>query len=138
MAQEFEMVEELILIAPAFNMMAERAKQIAPERRHAWHTAGWLPWDDDALHKDWPLSWKWVEESEEYWGRTFSQLRRVKTTILHGLQDTVIQPAGSWRFVEEVLRRDRDFPIELLLKTGDHRLSGLEHVEILRRLVVRE
>ncbi|MGE0274622.1 MAG: alpha/beta fold hydrolase [Nitrospiraceae bacterium] len=138
MAQEFEMVEELILIAPAFNMMAERAKQITPERRHAWHTAGWLPWDDDALHKDWPLSWKWVEESEEYWGRTFSQLRRVKTTILHGLQDTVIQPAGSWRFVEEVLRRDRDFPIELLLKTGDHRLSSPEHVETLRRIVHRE
>ncbi|MEX5219874.1 MAG: lysophospholipase [Nitrospira sp.] len=137
-AQEFEMVEELILIAPAFNMMAERAKQITPERRHAWHTAGWLPWDDDALHKDWPLSWKWVEESEEYWGRTFSQLRRVKTTILHGLQDTVIQPAGSWRFVEEVLRRDRDFPIELLLKTGDHRLSSPEHVETLRRIVHRE
>ncbi|MGD9726192.1 MAG: hypothetical protein AB7V39_07330 [Nitrospiraceae bacterium] len=138
MAQEFELVEELILIAPAFNMMAERAKQITPERRHAWHTAGWLPWDDDALHKDWPLSWKWVEESEEYWGRTFSQLRRVKTTILHGLQDTVIQPAGSWRFVEEVLRRDRDFPIELLLKTGDHRLSSPEHVETLRRIVHRE
>jgi pimeloyl-ACP methyl ester carboxylesterase len=138
MAQECEIVEETILIAPAFNMMAERAKQIPDERRHAWHTAGWMPWDDDALHKDWPLSWKWVEESEQYWGQTFSQLRRVKTTILHGLQDTVIQPAGSWRFVEEVLRRDPGFPIELLLKTGDHRLSSPEHVEILRRLVVRE
>ena len=138
MAQESQVVEELILIAPAFNMMAERAKQISDERRHAWHTAGWMPWDDDALHKDWPLSWKWVEESEQYWAQTFSQLRRVKTTIFHGLQDTVVQPAGSWRFVEELLQRDPAFPIEVLFKTGDHRLSSPEHVEILRRLVVRE
>jgi pimeloyl-ACP methyl ester carboxylesterase len=138
MAQESEIVEELILIAPAFNMMAERAKQIPDERRHAWHTAGWMPWDDDALHKDWPLSWKWVEESEQYWAATFARLRRVKTTILHGLQDMIVPPAGSWRFAEEVLRRDPEFPIELLLKTGDHRLSNSEHVEALRRLVRRE
>jgi pimeloyl-ACP methyl ester carboxylesterase len=138
MAQECEAVEELVLIAPAFNMMAERAKQIPDERRHAWHTAGWMPWDDDALHKDWPLSWRWVEESEQHWAQTFSRLRRVKTTILHGLQDTVVPPAGSWRFIEEVLQRDPEFPIELLLKTGDHRLSSPEHVETLRRLVLRE
>jgi pimeloyl-ACP methyl ester carboxylesterase len=138
MAQECEAIEELVLIAPAFNMMAERAKQIPEERRHAWHTAGWMPWDDDALHKDWPLSWKWVEESEQYWAQAYSRLRRVKTTILHGLQDTVVPPAGSWRFAEEVLRRDPGFPIELLFKTGDHRLSSPEHVEALRRLVLRE
>ena len=137
-AQECDAVEEVVLIAPAFNMMAERAKQIPDERRHAWHTAGWMPWDDDAVHKDWPLSWKWVEESEHYWVQTFSRLRRVKTTILHGLQDSVVPPAGSWRFAEEVLRRDPGFPIEVFLKTGDHRLSGPEHVETLRRLIVRE
>jgi pimeloyl-ACP methyl ester carboxylesterase len=137
-AQAAPVVEELILIAPGFNMMGERAKQIPDERRHAWHTAGWMPWDDDALHKDWPLSWKWVEESEQYWARTFSPLRPVKTTILHGLQDTVIAPAGSWRFVEELLRHDPRFPIELLLKTGDHRLSNPDHLEILRRIVHRE
>ena len=137
-AQEFPTVDELILIAPAFNMMGERAKQISDERRHAWHTTGWMPWDDDALHKDWPLSWKWVEESEQYWTQTFSSLRRVKTTILHGLQDTVITPDGSRRFVEELLRRDPEFPVTLLLPAGDHRLSSPEHVETFRRLVVRE
>jgi pimeloyl-ACP methyl ester carboxylesterase len=137
-AQECNVVDELVLIAPAFNMMDERAKQIPDERRHAWHTAGWMPWDDDASHKDWPLSWRWVEESEQYWAQTFSHLRRIKTTILHGLQDTVVPPAGSWRFVEELLRRDPQFPIEMIFKTGDHRLSGAEDVETLRRLVVRE
>jgi pimeloyl-ACP methyl ester carboxylesterase len=138
MAQEFQNVETLVLVAPAFNMMGERANTITPERRERWQSTGWMPWDDDALHKDWPLSWRWVEESERCWAETFVKLRRVKTTILHGLQDRVIPPAGSWRFVEEVLRRDSEFPIELLLKTGDHRLSGPEHLETLRRLVTGE
>ena len=136
-AQEFPTVDELILIAPAFNMAGERAKQISNERRHTWQTTGWMPWDDDALHKDWLLSWKWVEESERYWAQTFSQLRRVKTTILHGLQDAVITPDGSRRFVEELLRRDPEFPVTLLLPAGDHRLSSPEHLDAFRRLVCR-
>ena len=130
-------MEELILIAPAFNMMGERAKTISKERLHDWHTAGWMPWDDDPLHKDWPLSWKWVEESEQYWDKTFNGVRRVKTTILHGLQDTVISPEGSRRFADELLRRDPNFPLDLHLIPGDHRLSGREHLDLFQRLVER-
>lgn len=137
-AQEFPIVEELILIAPAFNMMGERAKTISKERLHDWHTAGWMPWDDDPLHKDWPLSWKWVEESEAYWAKTFDIVRHVKTTILHGLQDAVISPDGSRRFTNELLRRDPSFPLDLQLIPGDHRLSSPEHLEQFRRLVMRE
>jgi pimeloyl-ACP methyl ester carboxylesterase len=137
-AQEFPIVEELILIAPAFNMMGERAKTISKERLHDWHTAGWMPWDDDPLHKDWPLSWKWVEESEQYWVKTFNIVRHVKTTILHGLQDTVILPEGSKSFVNELLRHDPSFPIDLRLIPGDHRLNSPEHLELFHRLVMRE
>jgi hypothetical protein len=73
-------------------MMGLRARSIDPERQHDWHTAGWMPWDDDPLHKDWPLSWKWVEESEAYWKTSFDRLRLVSTAILHGQQDSVILP----------------------------------------------
>jgi pimeloyl-ACP methyl ester carboxylesterase len=137
-AQECSIVEELILIAPAFNMMGERAKTIPKERLHDWHAAGWMPWDDDPLHKDWPLSWKWVEESEQYWAKTFEHLRPVKTTILHGEQDTVILPDGSKGFANELLRRHPSFPLTLQLIPGDHRLSSPEHLELFRRLVMRE
>lgn len=136
MAQEFAQVERLILIAPAFNMMGVRAKSIAPERLHEWHTAGWMPWDDDPLHKDWPLSWKWVEESEAYWKTSFDRLRHVKTTILHGLHDAAISPDGSRQFAEELVIRDPAFPLDLRLIPGDHRLSNPEHMELLRQLVV--
>jgi uncharacterized protein len=136
MAQEFTQIDRLVLIAPAFNMMGLRARSISEERRHAWLTAGWMPWDDDEMHRDFPIAWKWVEESEAYWKQRFDGLRRVKTTILHGLQDTVIVPQGSSQFVEELLARDPGFPIELQLIPGDHRLSGPEHVEILRRSVM--
>lgn len=136
MAQEFEQVNRLILLAPAFNMMGVRARAISVERRHDWHSAGWMPWDDDPAHKDWPLSWKWVEESEAHWKTSFDRLRHVKTTILHGLQDTVILASGSKDFVEQLLLRDRAFPVELNLMTGDHRLSRPEHVERLHQLVL--
>ncbi len=136
LAQEFQDIERLILIAPAFNMMGVRARSISKERRQAWLTSGWMPWDDEPAHKDWPLSWKWVEESETYWKTSFDRLRPVKTTILHGLQDTVILPGGSSEFVEQLLSRDPAFPVELQLIPGDHRLSSDEQVERFRRLVL--
>lgn len=137
-AQECPVVEELLLVAPAFNMMGERAKTISKDRLHHWHTAGWMPWDDDPLHRDWPLSWKWVEESEQYWAKTFDVTRHVNTTILHGLHDTVIAPDGSRHFADELRRRVPGFPLDLRLIQGDHRLSSPEHLELFRRLVIRE
>ena len=83
-----------------------------------------MPWDDDALHKDFPLSWKWVEESEALWARRLDSPKRVATRIVHGLQDVVILPKGSWEFTEHLLTQDPQYPIELLLKTGDHRFSS--------------
>jgi len=136
MAQERDQVERLILIAPAFNIMGIRAKAISPELRHAWHSAGWMPWDDDPLHRDWPLSWKWVEESESYWASTFDRMRPLKTSILHGSGDMVISPEGSRQFVDLLRRRDPSYPVELHLVAGDHRLSGPEHMEQLRRLLL--
>lgn len=135
-AQECEEVDRLILLAPAFNMMGVRAQTISPERRHEWHSAGWMPWDDDPAHRDWPLSWKWVVESEAYWQSNFDRLRHVRTTIVHGLGDTVIHPEGSRAFVEDLRRHDPSFPVELLLVAGDHRLSSPDHMEQLRRLLL--
>jgi pimeloyl-ACP methyl ester carboxylesterase len=137
-AQENIHVERLILVAPAFNMMGVRAKSISPQRRHAWQDTGWMPWDDDPLHKDFPLSWKWVEESESYWASSFDHLRRVRTAILHGTGDAVIAPQGSREFVEVLRRHDPSFPIDLHLVPGDHRLSSPQHMESLRQLLVEQ
>jgi len=136
MAQECSAVEKLILIAPAFDAIGVRAREISADRRKRWHDTGWMPWDDDPVHKDWPLSWKWVEESDAYWKTSLDRLRPVKTTILHGLQDTVILPSGSSEFVEQLLSRDPAFPVVLHLIPGDHRLSSHEQVEQFRRLVL--
>jgi pimeloyl-ACP methyl ester carboxylesterase len=136
MAQEFQEIERLILVAPAFNMMGVRAKSIDPERRHEWHRAGSMPWDDEPAHWDFPLAWKWVEESEAYWKTSFVRLRPVSTAILHGQQDSVILPQGSSRFVEQLRSLAPSFPVELHLVTGDHRLSSPEHLDTFRRLVL--
>ena len=138
LAQQQAIVEELILIAPAFNMMGRRAAEIPVERRARWQSIGVMPWDDEPLHREAPIPWHWVEDSELLWNRRPSHPRRIKTTILHGLQDTVIKPAGSWDFIQEILSHDREYPIELLLKTGDHRLSSPDHLDTFRRLIHRE
>ncbi len=138
MGQEYEQVARLILIAPGFNMMAVRARSMSEERRHAWLTAGWMPWDDDEMHRRFPLAWKWVEESDAYWRSRFEPLRRIHTTLVHGLQDQVIAPQGSSEFVQDLLARDPAFPITLHLIPGDHRLSGTEQMDVLRRLLVED
>ena len=53
-------------------MMGIRANDISSARRDHWQQTGWMPWDDDAMHRDFPLSWKWVEESEALWARRFT------------------------------------------------------------------
>lgn len=138
LAQEFAQIARLVLIAPAFNMMGVRARSISEERRHAWLTAGWMPWDDDEVHRNFPIAWKWVEESEASWKTSFDRLRQVKTTILHGLQDSVILPQGSSQFVEQLLARDPSYPVELNLIPGDHRLNSPEAVETFRRIVLEQ
>jgi pimeloyl-ACP methyl ester carboxylesterase len=136
-AQEQPAVEELILIAPAFNMMDLRAAQISNERREQWQATGSMPWDDEPMHREAPIPWHWVEDSQALWSRRLTMPRRVKTTILHGLQDTVIKPDGSWTFVQHLLSQDPEFPIDVLFKTGDHRLSSPDHLETFRQLVSR-
>jgi pimeloyl-ACP methyl ester carboxylesterase len=136
LAQEFQEIERLILVAPAFNMMKVRAQSIDPERQHAWHTSGWMPWDDEPAHRDFPLAWKWVEESEALWSTSFVRLRPVSTAILHGQQDSVILPQGSSQFVEQLRALAPSFPVELHLVPGDHRLSSPEHLDTFRRLVL--
>ena len=124
LGQEFVQVKQLLLLAPAFNMMGKRVHDIPRARQEQWQQTGWMPWDDDALHRDFPLSWKWVEESEALWAQRFTILRRVPTTILHGLQDSVILPSGSWEMTEHLLSQDSQYPVELILKTGNHRFSS--------------
>lgn len=136
MAQELDQVQRLVLIAPGFNMMGVRAGSIPSNRLHEWHTAGWMPWDDDPPHKDRPLSWRWVEESVAYWRTSLDRLRPVQTTILHGQQDEAISPHISREFVDLLLAKAPSFPVTLHLIPGDHRLSGPEHMERLRQLVL--
>lgn len=137
LGQESVQVQQLVLLAPAFNMMGNRAQDIPASRRNEWKRTGWMPWADDPLHGKFPLSWKWVEDSQTLWDQRFQALRRVHTTILHGQQDDVIVPKGSWEFTNELLSQDPQYPIELLLKTGDHRFSSPSNLETFLELAAK-
>lgn len=137
LGQEIPNIRQLLLLAPAFNMMGKRAEDISPDRRQAWMQQGWMPWDDDALHRNYPLSWKWVEESERLWASRHERFRQIDTTIIHGFQDTVISPEGSWNFSHTLLTQDPHFPIELFFKTGDHRFSSPANLKTFLDLAIR-
>ena len=136
-AQRFQEIQRILLLAPAFNMMGKHAQDIPSSRLEAWKKHGTMPWDDDELHKDFPLSWKWVEESESLWAQPSNPTRRIPTTILHGLQDTVITPQGSWDFSQRVFTLDPSYPLELVFKPGDHRFSGPDHLQTLLNLAAQ-
>ena len=136
-AQQVQGIQQLLLLAPAFNMMGKRAQDIPSSRLEAWKQQGTMPWDDDELHRDFPLSWTWVKESESLWIQSSDPTRRIPTTILHGLQDTVIVPQGSWEFSQRVFAVDPFFPLELVFKLGDHRFSGPDHLQTLLNLAAQ-
>ena len=47
----------------------------------------------------------------------------------------MILPSGSWDFTRELLENDPDFPIELILKRGDHRFSTPDDLDTFLKLV---
>ncbi len=131
-------MEELILIAPAFNIMGVRAREISTEPREQWKRTGSMSWDDDPVHSDWPVVLEVGGGKEAFWRRTLPPRRPVKAAILHALQDDAIRPSGSRQFLEHIIAHDPVYPIEALFDSGDHRLSAPEHLGLFRRLVRRE
>ena len=66
-------------------------------------------WDDDPCTRRRRFPGIGSRTRQALWRRRLTMPRRVKTTILHGLQDTVIKPEGSWAFVQHVLSQDPGF-----------------------------
>jgi hypothetical protein len=49
----------------------------------------------------------------------------------------MIVPKGSWEFTEHLLTQDPQYPVELLLKTGDHRFSSPSNLETFLELAAQ-
>ena len=53
------------------------------------------------------------------------------------MQDDVIAPKGSWEYTEHLLTKYPQYPMERLLKTGDHRFSSPSNLATSLELVAQ-
>ena len=94
MAQECAEIERLILIAPAFNMMGVRARSISPNDDMPGIAPAGCP-GTTTRSQGLAALVEMGRGKRSLLEDQLRPLRPVKTTILHGLQDTVILPRAA-------------------------------------------
>ena len=112
-------VGALILLAPAFQMIARWPARLGPEVWRAWQRTGWLEIEDHAERRPARVDFGFAEDAGaiDAAGDGWPDVR-VPTLILHGTRDEVADVALSRRFAEG--RRH----VELIELPDGHDLIG--------------
>ena len=114
-AQDYPQVEQLILIAPAFDFLNHWLPKIGDLQLSSWKYSSYLPVYHHALKNLSPLHYDFLVDARKY---PLSQIDRIlPTLIIHGINDDVIPISASRDFV-----RDRPWG-ELLEWESDHQLT---------------
>jgi len=94
-------VAALILLAPAFQMIARWRDRLGPEAWAAWQRTGWLEIEDHAEKRPARVDFGFAEDAGaiDAAGGGWPDVR-VPTLILHGTRDEVADVALSRRFAE--------------------------------------
>ena len=116
-----EAVTGCVLIAPAFRFLHRRWDELTEPERAEWARTGVR-----CVRNEWvdmPIGYGLVEERAAFDPAELARRWRTPLLIFHGLADDVVPAADSLAFVDATLYPD----VELrLLKSGDHRLTGLK------------
>ena len=87
-AQRSSHVKRLILLAPAFEFLAQWLPRLGAAQLQQWETSGWLSVYHYGLQAQLPLHYGFITDARAY---SDGQLTRpLPTLILHGRQDEVI------------------------------------------------
>jgi uncharacterized protein len=116
-AQDYPQVEQLVLLAPAFDFLNHWLPKIGARQLNLWKNTYHLPIYHHALKNLSPLHYNFVVDARRY---PLSQIDRVlPTLIIHGINDDVIPISASRDF-----RQDRHW-VELLEWESDHQLTNV-------------
>jgi pimeloyl-ACP methyl ester carboxylesterase len=86
-------IERLVLLAPAFQFLAQWLPRLGTEALTQWATAGWLSLYHYGLGQEMPLAYQFITDAQQY---DDAQLTApVPTLILHGINDEVISVQAS-------------------------------------------
>lgn len=98
-AQQQLQVQQLVLLAPAFQFLDHWLQILGEVHLQRWQTQGSLKFYHHGQQRSLSLSYQFVQDAEEYLD---DQLQRpIPTLILHGLQDGVIPITASRDFVAQ-------------------------------------
>lgn len=113
-----ELVKACVFLAPSFDFPQQRWDTLTEEERQEWQRKGKRRFRNEFL--DVELSYRLVEERDQFPLEKLYQEWQKPLWIAHGLQDEIIPYTKSIAFLEQVKCKD----VELhLLKDGNHRLE---------------
>jgi uncharacterized protein len=116
-AQQYQQVQRLILLAPAFGFLSHWLPKLGDETVKRWQHEKYLTIYHYAEGRSLPLSYDFVTDAEQYHEDMLQ--RPIPTLILHGIEDEVIPITAS-----------RDFTltrpwVELIELDSDHALGNV-------------
>ncbi|MGD1951967.1 MAG: YqiA/YcfP family alpha/beta fold hydrolase [Leptolyngbyaceae cyanobacterium] len=91
--QQYNQIEQLILLAPAFQFLNQWLPRLGPEQLSSWRSTGWLSIYHYGLQTQQQLHYDFLTDAHRY---PDSQLTKsLPTLILHGCRDDVITLEAS-------------------------------------------
>lgn len=98
-AQQSEHIEQLILLAPAFQFLSQWLPRLGQEQLSHWQSTGWLSVYHYGLDSQQPLHYEFLTDAQRY---PDSQLKKaIPTLILHGQHDDIISLEASRLYAQQ-------------------------------------
>ena len=117
LAEQNLCVEQLILLAPAFNFLSEWFLKLGTETLNQWKDQGNLSVYHYAENRNLPLHYQFFEDLSQY---SDQQLQReIPTLIIHGIEDEIIPIQASRNYAEQ-----RPW-VKLIELNSDHLLDNV-------------
>jgi hypothetical protein len=96
LGQRCPQVQQLVLLAPAFQFLQQWLGQLPPQVLTQWQQTRIMPFYHYGAQQQLPLSYEFVEDLHQYQEEQLT--RPLPTLILHGCQDQVIPVTASRQY----------------------------------------
>jgi hypothetical protein len=117
LAQSHPQIENLILLAPAFNFLSQLQSLLGEEAMRQWQQDGFYQFYHYGENKSLPLDCRFILDLAQYQEQEINRV--IPTLIIHGVRDVII-PVESSR-----VYRDTHPGVKLVELDSDHSLTDV-------------
>ena len=117
LAQTYPQIENLILLAPAFNFLSQLQSLVGEEAMRQWQQEGFYQFYHYGQKKSLPLDYRFILDLAQYQEQEINRV--IPTLNIHGVRDTII-PIESSR-----IYRDTHPGVKLVELDSDHSLTDV-------------